>query len=47
LEGDRGADGLHGAAEGREKTIPDGVDDFSGVLLDRLASNLTEFPKEV
>jgi len=43
LKNDRGTDGLHGAAERREETVPHRVDDISGVLLDSLTGDLMKF----
>jgi hypothetical protein len=47
LDGNRGADGIHSAAEGRKQTVPHGVDDFSRVLLNGFGSDLAVFPEEL
>ncbi|HEY3302345.1 MAG TPA: hypothetical protein VGL70_02280 [Candidatus Binatia bacterium] len=47
LDGDRGADGLYGAGEGRKETVADVVDDFSRMLFDGLVGDLPIFPEEL
>jgi hypothetical protein len=42
---DCGVDGIHCAAERREETIPNGIDDFSRMLWDGFAGDLPEFPE--
>jgi hypothetical protein len=47
LDGNRGADSVHGAAEGRKETVSNGVDDFSRVLLNGFGGDLPVFPEEL
>src|SRR5262249_41380427 len=47
LDGDRGADGIHGAAECRKQTVSHGVDDFSRALLNRFGGDLPVFAEEL